>query len=44
MDVQISPGKIACGLIYYAENWTMMGDLQILFRTFKAVVGSDGAY
>ncbi|WP_188042930.1 sugar transferase [Changpingibacter yushuensis] len=30
--------------LYYAENWTMMGDLQILFRTFKAVVGSDGAY
>jgi exopolysaccharide biosynthesis polyprenyl glycosylphosphotransferase len=30
--------------LYYVENWSMMGDLQILFRTFKAVVGRDGAY
>lgn len=30
--------------LYYVENWSMMGDIQILFRTFKAVVGSDGAY
>jgi lipopolysaccharide/colanic/teichoic acid biosynthesis glycosyltransferase len=30
--------------LYYVENWSMMGDIQILFRTFKTVVGSDGAY
>jgi exopolysaccharide biosynthesis polyprenyl glycosylphosphotransferase len=30
--------------LYYVENWSMMEDVQILFRTFKAVVGSDGAY
>ena len=28
---------------YYVENWTMMGDLQILFRTLKAVLAKDGA-
>jgi exopolysaccharide biosynthesis polyprenyl glycosylphosphotransferase len=30
--------------LFYVENWTMMGDIQILFRTFKTVLGSDGAY
>lgn len=30
--------------LYYVENWSFVGDLQILFRTVKAVVKSDGAY
>jgi len=30
--------------LYYVENWSMMGDLLILWRTAKAVVARDGAY
>ncbi|WP_323743443.1 sugar transferase [Agreia pratensis] len=30
--------------LYYVENWSMTGDLVILWRTFKAVVGKSGAY
>lgn len=30
--------------LFYVENWTMTGDLMILWRTAKAVFGSDGAY
>lgn len=30
--------------LYYVENWSMTQDLQILWRTARAVVGSDGAY
>ncbi|WP_284762541.1 sugar transferase [Arthrobacter sp. efr-133-R2A-63] len=29
--------------LYYVENWSLMGDLIILFRTFKAVFRSTGA-
>jgi exopolysaccharide biosynthesis polyprenyl glycosylphosphotransferase len=29
--------------LYYVENWSLMGDVVILFRTFKAVLGSTGA-
>lgn len=29
--------------LYYVENWSLMGDLVILFRTFKAVFASNGA-
>jgi exopolysaccharide biosynthesis polyprenyl glycosylphosphotransferase len=29
---------------YYAENWSLGGDLAIVLRTLKAVVGRDGAY
>jgi exopolysaccharide biosynthesis polyprenyl glycosylphosphotransferase len=29
---------------YYVENWSMTGDLVILWRTLRAVLGSDGAY
>jgi lipopolysaccharide/colanic/teichoic acid biosynthesis glycosyltransferase len=28
----------------YAENWSMMLDIQILFRTIKVVFKRDGAY
>ncbi|MDI6629531.1 MAG: sugar transferase [Rhodococcus sp. (in: high G+C Gram-positive bacteria)] len=28
----------------YVENWSMVGDLLIIAKTMKAVVGSDGAY
>jgi len=28
---------------YYAENWTVVGDLSIILRTAKAVVSADGA-
>lgn len=28
----------------YVENWSIMQDLVILWRTFRAVVGKDGAY
>lgn len=30
--------------LYYVDNWSMMQDASILFRTAKAVLGSDGAY
>ncbi|WP_168200383.1 sugar transferase [Protaetiibacter larvae] len=30
--------------LYYVENWSVTGDLIILWRTAKAVVGRDGAY
>lgn len=29
---------------YYVENWSLTGDVIILIRTFRAVVGSSGAY
>ncbi|RYZ60845.1 MAG: sugar transferase, partial [Proteobacteria bacterium] len=29
--------------MHYVENWTLVGDLQILVRTVKAVVAKDGA-
>lgn len=28
----------------YVENWSMLGDLQIIFRTLRAVIASRGAY
>lgn len=30
--------------LYYVENWSLAGDLIILFRTARAVFGSHGAY
>jgi exopolysaccharide biosynthesis polyprenyl glycosylphosphotransferase len=30
--------------LYYVDNWSMVQDLTILARTFRAVVGSHGAY
>jgi exopolysaccharide biosynthesis polyprenyl glycosylphosphotransferase len=30
--------------LYYVENWSITGDISILWRTAKAVVGRDGAY
>ncbi|MGA1835725.1 sugar transferase [Herbiconiux sp. 11R-BC] len=30
--------------LYYVENWSLTGDIVILWRTAKAVLGSDGAY
>jgi exopolysaccharide biosynthesis polyprenyl glycosylphosphotransferase len=30
--------------LYYVENWTLTGDLAILFRTARAVLARDGAY
>lgn len=30
--------------LYYVENWSITGDIHILWRTARAVVGSDGAY
>lgn len=29
---------------YYVENWSLAGDLIILWRTLRAVLGSQGAY
>jgi lipopolysaccharide/colanic/teichoic acid biosynthesis glycosyltransferase len=29
--------------MHYVENWTLMGDLQILTRTVRAVLAQDGA-
>jgi lipopolysaccharide/colanic/teichoic acid biosynthesis glycosyltransferase len=28
----------------YVENWSMLGDLQIILRTLRAVIQRDGAY
>jgi lipopolysaccharide/colanic/teichoic acid biosynthesis glycosyltransferase len=30
--------------LYYVENWSLMGDLVILWRTFKAVARPEAAY
>jgi exopolysaccharide biosynthesis polyprenyl glycosylphosphotransferase len=30
--------------VHYVENWSLTGDLIILWRTFRAVMASDGAY
>lgn len=30
--------------LYYVENWSLVGDVIILWRTARAVVGSAGAY
>lgn len=30
--------------LYYVENWSLTGDLVILWRTAKAVLASEGAY
>lgn len=30
--------------LYYVENWSLLGDLTILLRTFRAVVTRHGAY
>jgi len=30
--------------LYYVENWSVTGDIVILWRTLTAVVGRDGAY
>ena len=30
--------------LYYVDNWSMVQDLAILVRTFRAVAGSAGAY
>lgn len=30
--------------LYYVENWSVIGDLVILFRTVRAVFAKDGAY
>ncbi len=30
--------------LYYVENWSITGDLMILWRTARAVLGRDGAY
>jgi len=30
--------------LYYVENWSMLGDLQILWQTARAVLHRDGAY
>lgn len=30
--------------LYYVENWSLTGDLIILWRTVKAVLGRDGAF
>jgi len=30
--------------LYYVENWSVVGDLVILWRTVKAVVGKEGAF
>jgi lipopolysaccharide/colanic/teichoic acid biosynthesis glycosyltransferase len=30
--------------LYYVENWSLMGDVVLLWRTVKAVFARDGAY
>lgn len=30
--------------LYYVENWSLTGDIVILFKTFKAVVATTGAH
>jgi lipopolysaccharide/colanic/teichoic acid biosynthesis glycosyltransferase len=30
--------------LYYVENWSIVGDLVILWKTARAVVAREGAY
>lgn len=30
--------------LYYAENWTVLSDLRIIWRTFRVMIKPDGAY
>ena len=30
--------------LYYVENWTLTGDLIILWKTARSVLASEGAY
>lgn len=30
--------------LYYVENWSLTGDLMIIWRTFKTIITSKGAY
>lgn len=30
--------------LYYVENWSLLGDIVILLKTFRAVLGRHGAY
>lgn len=30
--------------LYYAENWSVLGDLRIVWRTFKVMIKPEGAY
>ena len=30
--------------LYYVENWSLAGDLSIIFKTAQAVLGKSGAY
>jgi lipopolysaccharide/colanic/teichoic acid biosynthesis glycosyltransferase len=30
--------------LYYVDNWSMSGDLVILFKTLRAVLRHEGAY
>ena len=30
--------------LYYVDNWSMIQDIGILFRTVKVVLGGSGAY
>ncbi|WP_159549504.1 sugar transferase [Citricoccus sp. K5] len=30
--------------LYYVENWSVTGDLQIMWRTFKVMIQPEGAY
>jgi exopolysaccharide biosynthesis polyprenyl glycosylphosphotransferase len=41
---ELSPEESIRMDVYYVENWTVFGDLAILVRTVRAVLGSEGAY
>jgi len=30
--------------LYYVENWSLTGDVVLIWRTLRAVVAKDGAY
>lgn len=30
--------------LYYVENWSIAGDLMIMWRTFRAMIRPSGAY
>lgn len=41
---ELSPAEGIRMDVYYVENWTIFGDLLILFRTLRVVLMGDGAY
>lgn len=41
---ELSPEESIRMDVFYVENWTVLGDVRILLKTARAMVGAEGAY